>query len=223
MEGFRIKRRWDRVAPELVAAFAELPVANVSDVMHRLTGAGALARVHRSGGLAGPAFTLRGPPGDNLMLHKAIDMARPGDVIVMDAGASLANAITGELMITHAQQRGIAGFVIDGAVRDRDALAEINLPVYARGICHRGPYKNGPGEIGYPVSVGGMLVRPGDLMLGDGDGLLCVPPEGAEAVLERARAKAAAEAAQMETTLAGGLDRGWVDRELEARGCRWED
>lgn len=223
MEGLRIKQSWNRITPELVAAFRALPVANVSDVMHRLTGTGELTRMHREGPLAGPAFTLRGAPGDNLMLHKAIDMAQPGDVIVMDSGGVLTNAVTGELMVTHAKVRSIAGFVIDGAVRDRDELYNINLPMFARGVSHRGPYKNGPGEIGFPVSIGGMIVRPGDLIMGDGDGLLCVPLDGAEAILERARQKTAAEQKQMADTLEKRLDRSWVDRDLTALGCSWED
>lgn len=223
MEGFRIKKSWERIAPGLVAEFGVLPVANVSDSMHRLTGTGALLRMHREGVLAGPAFTVRTPPGDNLMLHKALDMAQPGDVIVVDAGGDLTNALTGELMISHAKVRGIAGMVINGAVRDRDELRNINLPVFARGVSHRGPYKNGPGEIGFPIALDGMIICPGDLILGDGDGLLSVPREGAEAILARAQKKKAAEDQQLEDTLAKRLDRSWIDQTLQDLGCAFID
>lgn len=221
--GFRIRRSWPRVSGDLVARGRTLPVANVSDAMHRLTGTAALQRFHRAGPMAGPAFTVRVRPGDNLLLHKALDMAAPGDVIVVDAGGALDNALIGELMVSHAKMRGIAGVVIDGALRDRDELYQINLPIFARGVCHRGPYKDGPGEIGFPVSIDGMTVAPGDLVLGDGDGVLAVPREGAAGILDAAEAKQQAEEQQVETTLAGNLDRSWVDRALEDAGCVYVD
>lgn len=223
MEGFRIKRSWDRVPADLVEAFQSVPVANASDCMHRLSGTGSLSRIHRSGVLAGPAFTVRTPPGDNLMLHKALDMAEPGDVIVHDAGGALTNALTGELMVAHAQERGIAGIVVNGAIRDRDVLYEMNFPVFARGICHRGPYKNGPGEIGFNIAIDGMTVSPGDLILGDGDGLLAISKDAAVDILERATAKSAAERKQLEDTRAGLLDRSWVDKALADKGCTYVD
>lgn len=221
--GFRIRTQFDRVSPDLVETARKLPVANVSDSMHRLTGTGALKRYHREGRMAGPAFTLRTAPGDNLLLHKALDLARPGDVVVVDAGGVLQNALIGELMISHAKQRGLAGVVIDGAIRDRDDLYQINFPVFARGVSHRGPYKNGPGEIGYPIALDGMPIQPGDLILGDGDGVLGVPKEDAATVLEQAKAKQQAEQAQLQSTLEGTLDKSWVDKALEDLGCTWVD
>ena len=139
--GFRILRRERAVSAELVTRFAALPVANVSDSMHRMTAAGPrLRKMHREGVLAGPALTVKSRPGDNLMLHKAIDMAEPGDVIVVDAGSDLTNSLMGELMLAHAVKRGVAGFVLNGSIRDADAFLVTNLPVYAAGITHRGPY-----------------------------------------------------------------------------------
>src|SRR3546814_16218592 len=127
------------------------------------------------------------------MRHKAIDMAQPGDVIVCDAGGDVTNSPFGELMLTHAIVRGVAGLVINGAVRDRDAFLERNLPVYAVGVTHRGPYKDGPGEIGFAISLAGMVIQPGDLVLGDMDGVLAVPGDSDAQVLERQRAKSEAE------------------------------
>jgi regulator of RNase E activity RraA len=223
-EGFRIKKAWQRIDPALVEAFRPLPVANVSDSMWRMdSGGGNLHPMHRDGKLAGPAFTVRMRPGDNLLLHKAIDMAQPGDVIVCDAGGDVTNSLFGELMLSHAIKRGVAGFVLNGAVRDADALYERNLPVYAAGVTHRGPYKDGPGEIGFAIGLGGMVIQPGDLMLGDADGVLAVPRATAAEILERTRAKLQAEEKQMAAIENGSVDRAWVDKALKERGCVFVD
>lgn len=223
-EGFRIRKSWERVDPAMVEAYMPLPVANVSDCMARMdAGGSALRPMHRDGKLAGPALTVRMRPGDNLLLHKAIDMARAGEVIVCDAGGDVTNSLFGELMLAHAIVRGVAGFVLNGAVRDRDAIFERNLPVYAVGVTHRGPYKDGPGEIGFPVAIAGMVVQPGDLILGDADGVLAVPRGAAAGVLQRAQAKLQAEEEQMAAILNGTVDRSWVDRTLTERGCVFLD
>lgn len=222
--GFRVKKSWNRISPELVAAFRELPVANVSDSMSRIAAFGPGIRpMHRSGVLAGPALTVRTRPGDNLMLHKAIDMAQPGDVIVVDAGGDQTNSLMGELMLAHAIQRGVAGFVLNGAIRDARDIYDQNLPLYALGITHRGPYKSGPGELGFPIAIGGLVVAPGDLILGDFDGVVAVSPDEAEAVLAATRKKHAAETKQMEATRAGTIDRSWVDLALIEAGCEFVD
>lgn len=220
--GFRICNRC-RVAPaDLIEAFAALPVANVSDSMNRMTAGGPRLRpMHAAGGMAGAALTVRARPGDNLMLHKAIDMAGPGDVIVVDAGGEVTNALIGEMMLSYAVKRGVAGFVINGAVRDAAAIAEMTLPVFAAGVTHRGPYKDGPGEINVAISLDGMVIEPGDIMLGDMDGVLCVPIDGAETILGKARAKLEAETRQMRAIAEGTNDRSWVDAALKDRGCEF--
>ena len=218
--GFRILPRARTVSADLVRAFAALPVANVSDSMNRMTAAGPrLTRMHRDGVLAGPALTVKSRPGDNLMLHKAIDMAQPGDVIVVDAGGDLTNSLMGELMLAYAVRRGVAGFVLNGAIRDADAFREVNLPVFAAGVTHRGPYKGGPGEINVPIAIDGMVIEPGDLVLGDADGVLSVPFDAADAVLAATQAKQEAEAKQMAAIEAGTNDRAWVDAALKRLGC----
>ena len=218
--GFRILNRERVASKELVDAFAKLPVANVSDSMSRMTAAGpTLLPMHTSGGMAGVALTVKARPGDNLMLHKAIDMAVPGDVIVVDAGGDLANALMGELMLAYAIKRGVVGFVLNGAIRDLDNFRETNLPTYAAGVTHRGPYKDGPGEINVPVAIDGMVIHPGDIVIGDSDGVLSVPIDGAEEILKATEAKSAAEITQMAAIEAGTNDRSWVDRALIARGC----
>jgi RraA family protein len=210
----------ERPSRALVAALAEMVTPHLSDNMSRLRAGGAgLRPLHRGGKLAGPAFTVRVTPGDNLMVHKAIDIAEPGDVIVVDAGGALEQAIIGEIMAAWAARRGVAGFVIDGAIRDVGTISAGSFPIYARGVTHRGPYKNGPGEIGIPVAIGGMVVQPGDIVVGDEDGVIAVPQADAEAVLAAAREQKKKEEATLKAIAAGAIDRKWVDETLRARGC----
>jgi RraA family protein len=218
--GFRVRDRVRTVDQEWVEKFKDLPVANVSDSMNRMYAGGAQLRpVHREGKLTGKALTVKAPSGDNLMLHKAIDMAVQGDVIVVDAGGDVTNALMGEMMLGHALKRGVAGFVLNGAIRDADAFLEINLPAYAVGVTHRGPYKNGPGEINCPVAIGGMVVMPGDLVLGDADGVVVVPIDDVAEVYERTVSKHAAETKQMEAIHAGTHKPTWFNDVLEKGGC----
>lgn len=153
------------------------------------------------------------------MVHKAMELAQPGDVIVVDAGGETSQAIIGELMQKYAIARGIAGFVIDGAIRDLAALAAEEFPVYARGITHRGPYKDGPGEINVPISVGGMVVNPGDILVGDEDGLLAISQDEAERVIEMAMRKSVEEANTLKSIAAGTVNKDWIDRTLKQKGC----
>lgn len=220
MVGFQILQRRRQVDARYVQAFADIPVANVSDCMARLTAAGPRLRpMHKGGRLGGPALTVKCRPGDNLMIHKALDLAQPGDVIVVDAGGDLTNSLFGELMLSYAVTRKIAGIVLNGAVRDIDVIAAGSFPVYAAGVTHRGPYKDGPGEINVPIALDGMVVQPGDLMLGDADGLLCVPFADVEQVLAAARDKVALEQTTMANIRAGKHDTAWVDARLKALGC----
>jgi RraA family protein len=220
MLGLRILKRRRHVAAHHVQAFRGLPVANISDCMARMTAAGPRLRpMHRGGPLAGVALTVKTRPGDNLMIHKALQMAQPGDVIVVDAGGDLTNALFGEIMATIAITRGVAGIVLNGAVRDAEAIAAGDFPVYAAGVTHRGPYKDGPGEINVPVALDGMLVEPGDLIVGDADGLLCVPFDAVETLLEATHRKMEAEKTMLDDIAQGRLDTGWVDETLRRIGC----
>ena len=221
MLGFKINRCRRRVQPEIVARFRTLPAANVSDVMSRMVAAGPRLRpMHAGGTMAGPAFTVKTRPGDNLMVHKALDLAEPGDVIVVDAGGDLTNALIGEIMTSYAEQRGIAGIVINGAIRDSAELRASKFPVYAAGVTHRGPYKDGPGEINVPVALGGMVIEPGDLILGDSDGLVCVKFDEVETVWQAANAKHVAENRIIASIRAGTpQDRAWIDGALRRLGC----
>ena len=222
--GFRTLSRARAVGPDVVARFRELPVANVSDSMSRMTAGGPRLRpMHAGGVLAGPALTVKTRPGDNLMVHKAIGLAEPGDVLVVDAGGDLTNAIIGELMIAQMVKRGLGGIVINGAIRDSAAIRAGAYPVFAAGVTHRGPYKDGPGEIKVPVAIDSMVVAPGDLVVGDDDGLLCVPYDQVEQVHAAAAAKHAAEEKQMAAIEAGAHDASWVDAALKRLGCEGLD
>lgn len=219
--GFRVLPRLRKVDAATVAKFKLLPVANVSDSMSRMSAGGPELRpYHGAGVLAGPALTVRTRPGDNLMVHKALKMIEPGDVIVVDAGGDLTNALVGELMLSYAMKAGAAGIVINGAVRDSAWIGANEFPVFAAGVTHRGPYKDGPGEINVPVAFGGLVVQPGDLVLGDDDGLISVPFDDVEAVYASAKAKHDAEARQYAETMEGKLDpKTWVDETLKRLGC----
>ena len=173
--------------------------------------------------MAGPALTVKAPPGDNLMFHKAISLAEPGDVIVVDAGGDLTNALMGEMMLMQITKRGVAGVVINGAIRDAGYIREQKLPVFSAGVTHRGPYKNGPGEINVPVAIDGMVIEPGDLVLGDEDGVLCVSFDQVEAVFKAATAKYDAEQSQIANIQAGTHNASWVDKQLREMKCEGLD
>jgi len=218
--GFRILKRQRKVATEVVERFARLPVANVSDSMSRMTAAGARLRpLHQSGGIAGTALTVKTRPGDNLMIHKAMAIAEPGDVIVVDAGGDLTNALIGEMMLTRMIKDELAGIVVYGAVRDAGFIRGQKFPVFAAGVTHRGPYKNGPGEINVPIAIDGMVIEPGDLIIGDDDGLLCVPFDDVAEVLKAATAKYEAGQKQIANIMAGTHDSSWVDKTLRELNC----
>ena len=220
--GFRVLKQQRKVAAEWVERYRSVPVANISDSMNRMTAGGAsLKPMHRNGVLVGPALTVKARPGDNLMLHHALDIAQPGDVIVVDAGGDLSNALIGEMMVAYAIKKGVAGIVINGAIRDAASIGAGEFPVFAAGITHRGPYKDGPGEVNVPIALAGMVIEPGDLVIGDEDGLLCVPFDQVAEVYDRAYAKHAAEQKQLEQIALGENDRTWVLKSLIQKGCEF--
>lgn len=220
MNEVRIHRASKPLDEVLVERLSRLPVSALSDSLERMAGSPGLNVVGNSlsslGGRAmvGSAMTVRTRPGDNLVVHKALDLAQPGDVLVIDARGELVNAILGELMTEYAASRGIAGLVVDGAVRDRQSISEGALPVFSRGFSHLGPYKSGPGEIHGPVNIGGVAVNDGDVIVGDVDGIAVIPRDRAYAALEAAEQVVAKEAEQRRAISAGTWDRSWIDASL---------
>jgi RraA family protein len=218
--GFKIHSRRRSVDQATVEKFKAVAVANISDSMNRMAHGGPRLRpLHAGGVLAGVAFTVKQRPGDNLMVHAALNRASAGDVIIVDAGGDLTNAIIGELMLTHAQRIGIAGVIINGAVRDSAWIRANSLPVYAAGVTHRGPYKNGPGELNATIAIDGMIIEPGDLIVGDDDGFVCIPFDQTEEVYAAANKKQQEELKTMAAIKAGTVDRSWVERALKDAGC----
>lgn len=195
----------DRPDPELVSSFEGIPSSIVSDVTGNVGVAmdADIEPVYRGAEVAGTALTVKAVPGDNLIIHKAITVAEPGDVLVIDGDGYTGTAYLGELMCASCRAQGLAGVVIDGAIRDRADVAEMGFPLYARGVHPQGPFKQDPGSINVTVSCGGVSVDPGDVVVGDGDGVSVVPAEDAEAVLEAAREKLAAERDLRERVEAG--------------------
>lgn len=214
--GWRTNASFERLPQALVQAAQDLPVAVIGDVSHRLFSfpAGFQNYSLKALRLAGPAFTVKVRPGDNLFLHKALDVAQPGDVVVCDAAGALENAILGEMMGRYAASRGIAGIIIDGAIRDRAGLETLPIPVYARGVTPNGPWKSGPGEIGRVITAGGVAIAPGDLVVADQDGVLVLPRADAQAIITEAQAHAEVEKQWAHQIANKSWPRGWVDEAL---------
>ena len=223
--GCKIKKNLERPAKELVEAFRGIPVANIDDNMGRIAAVDAsIFPLNPNAKLLGTAFTVNAPAGDNLLFHKALDMAQPGDVIVLANKGSLSRSLCGEIMSNYAKSRGLAGIIIDGCVRDSAALRELDFPVYAKGVTPNGPYKNGPGEMNFPVSFAGIIINPGDIIVGDADGLLVIRPEDAEELAKKAKAWHDSEEKQLEGILTKGeWVRPWVDDKLKEVGFEFVD
>ena len=205
-----------QVAPAIIAKLRTIAVALLSDQLHRNCGSVGLLPYHSPAPMVGTAVTVKTRGGDNLAILRAYDFCRPGDVMVVDAGGDLSNALVGGIMTLGAASLGLAGMVLDGAIRDVAEIRQRTFPVYARGVNHRGPYKDGPGAINVPISVGGMAVNPGDIIVGDQDGLLAFSPALASAVIEKALAQEQTEEATIRAIREGRWDRSNVDA-LEAR------
>ncbi len=219
--GYKIVKDFPRAEQTLVELFRDVPVANIDDCMNRTAAADGAIRPINKTPLLGTAFTVKVAQGDNLMFHKAMDMAKPGDVIVIDAGGYEGRAIFGALMINYCRIRGIRGVIVDGAIRDYQELSEMDdISVYAKGITPDGPYKNGPGEIGTPISFGGKIVYPGDIVVGDADGIVFIRPQDAEDLHQKTVAVMEKEAKILEDILTKGTYiRPWVDELLQKTGC----
>ncbi len=213
-------RTFERVDPAVVEQAATFASSILADVAGRRGAlSGRIAALAPSMRVAGPALTVEVRPGDNLMIHAALALAQPGDVIVVDGKGDLTSALMGEIMCQQAKALGIAGVVIDGAVRDSEAIRELGFPMYAAGLNPNGPTKSVPGRVNHPVSIGGVTVNPGDLVVGDADGITVIEREKAAAMLPLAAEKLAAETKRIaDIKSRKALRPGWLDGALRAAG-----
>lgn len=219
LNGFEIK---DRVAPSVegIKALTGLPTSIVCDVTGRMVGTEGLSPVNQSSVSAcGNAVTVKVRSGDNLMIHLALRMLQPGDVLVVDAEGDLSRALFGEIMMSVAKSKGAVAAVINGAVRDVDAFEEAQFPCWAKGVNLRGPYKEGPGALNIPVTIGGMVINPGDIVLGDSDGVVAFSPNQALEIAKLGKEKLAQEQATLKSIKNGTYNDSWIDAVLKQKGC----
>jgi RraA family protein len=213
-------KTFERVEASVVDQAAQFPSSILADVAGR-RGAlhGRIAPLSPTMKFAGPALTVEIRPGDNLMIHAAMAIAQPGDVIVVDGKGDLTSALMGEIMCQQCAAIGVAGVVIDGAVRDSEAIRALGLPMYAAGLNPNGPTKSVAGRLNHPISIGGVTVHPGDLVVGDADGVTVIEREKAVAMLPLAAEKVAAETKRIaDIKSRKALRPGWLDGALRAAG-----
>jgi regulator of RNase E activity RraA len=213
-------RDFERVDPALVEQAATFPSSILADVAGRRGAiSGRIAPLAPTMTFAGPALTVEVRPGDNLMIHAALAVAKPGDVIVVDGKGDLSSALMGEIMCQQCVALGVAAVVIDGAVRDSEAIRELGFPMHAAGLNPNGPTKFVPGRLNHPISLGGVSVKPGDLVVGDADGVTVIEREKAAAMLPLAAKKVADETKRIaDIKSRKALRPGWLDGALRAAG-----
>lgn len=217
--GFRIRTKIERADPAHVEALRQFPTPDICDLTNRLYAMSTRITNMVGDSVAGTACTVKVYPGDNLMVHKSLDVAQPGDVIVVDTLGGRTNAVIGDMVASKARHRGIAGFIIDGLVRDIPDCEEVGLPIFAVGSTPAGPLHRGPGEINYPISCGGVVINPGDIVIGDRMGVAVVQRQHAEDLIARLTAKAERTKEYAEKVRAGVFSMDWVDAELERSAC----
>ncbi|MBW0446187.1 RraA family protein [Paraburkholderia phenoliruptrix] len=214
-----IIRDIERVSPQLVEAAARFQAAILADVAGRRgTLHGRVKPLSPKMKVAGPAITVEVRQGDNLAIHAALAVAKPGDVIVVDGKGDVSCALLGEIMATQAKVSGIAGIVIDAAVRDAHELANGDYPVFSAGLNPCGPTKSVAGLVNHPISAGGAAVNPGDLIVGDADGVVVIPRAEVARIVELAQKKLDMETARIAAIHRGDVRPGWLDKELRAAG-----
>tara|TARA_R110002094_G_scaffold111900_7_gene108652 strand:+ start:72 stop:782 length:711 start_codon:yes stop_codon:yes gene_type:complete len=220
--GFRIRQNIERPTAEDVARLARFATPDISDSMNRLyTMSRDITHLVGPRTVCGPVCTVEVYPGDNLMVHKVLDVAQPGDIVVVHGGSG-PNGIIGDLIATKARHRGIAGFIVDGLVRDVAGIEAVGMPVFGRGVTPMGPLHRGPGEINYPISCGGTVVLPGDVVVADENGVVVVRRDFLTDLLERLEQRESKLADYVAAVQRGEFSNDWVDRTLDAGGCRRE-
>lgn len=219
--GFRIQKTIKRPSPDLIAGFGTFETPMISDLMNRLYTMAPAIRNQTAPHLKilGSACTVKVFPGDNLMVHKSLDIAASNEIVIVDAGGSSMNAVLGDLVCTKARHRRIGGFVVDGYIRDIPGILDLKFPVYARGVTPIGPLHRGPGEVNFPVQCGGVVVHPGDIIVGDENGVVVIPQEIAPSLLQRLLDRKKAESDYCAAVARGEFSNEWVDALLTEGGC----
>ncbi len=218
--GFRVRTKIERAPKHLAERFAKYPTGNIVDAMGRVGAMDpGIKPVGRGMKLAGSALTVRIRACDNLVIYKAMELGQPGDVLVIATGNFQGAATWGDLTSMIAKAKGIVGVVTDGMVRDVDGICQVGLPVFARGATPNSPFKDGQGEVNFTVSCGGVTVRPGDILVGDGDGVVVIPREDWDEVLKGVAKVAEKESQTVANIQAGKLIPDWVAKTLAERGC----
>ena len=225
--GFRFKTDFERPAANVIAPYRDLMnktgclTGNVGDCIGRAAAMDARIKNLAEGmKVVGPALTVRVPPTDNLMIHKALTLIKPGDVLVIEGGGNHSWALLGYLMVSTAQKLGVAGIVADGCVRDAQEIRKSGFPVFAAGLSPNGPFKEGPGEINYPISCGGQVVRPGDLIIADDDGVVVMKQELAKSVIAEVDKIIQREEKRLQEIAAGMVIRPGIDEILAQKGVK---
>ena len=220
--GKRIYLKRELPDPEVMAQFKTIPASNTADVMNRDCAMN--PRIHlvskpKDQMMVGPAYTVKGRAGDNLVLHAALNRCSEGDVIVVSNEEDTTRALMGEVMMAYLKYtKKIAGIVLDGPIRDIDEIGKWDFPVYCTGTTPGGPYKEGPGEINVPISCGGVSVNPGDIILADPDGVIVIPRKDAPTILEEAKKFQAADEKKLAAAKDGTSNREWVEKSLVDKG-----
>ncbi len=222
--GFRVKTKIERAPKSLVDQFAKYPTGNIVDAMGRF---GAMDPGVKPMGpgmkFAGSALTVRIRACDNLVIYRALELAQPGDVLVIATSNFQGAATWGDLTSMIATAKGMAGMVTDGMVRDVDGICQVGLPVFARGATPNSPFKDGQGEVNFTVTCGGTTVRPGDILVGDGDGVVVIPREDWDEVVKGVAKIVEKENQTVANIQAGRLIPDWVAKTLAERGCTFVD
>ena len=216
--GFRIVSGFDRPPEDVVAAFRGKASSNVADAMGRFHFMDPGMKSRTGLPLSGVAITVSARPGDNLMVHKALEVAQPGDVVVVSTTGNTTSAVFGELMGHTAKGAKLGGIVVDGAIRDVDGLKALEFPAFSRTVSPGASDKDGPGEINVPISCGNTVVMPGDIVVGDDDGLAVVPREDAAEVLEKVMALEEREKRRIAAIKGGELFKAEIDETLRSKG-----
>lgn len=220
--GKRIFLKREMPDPEIMAQFKAIPASNTADVMNRNCAMHPRIRLiskPKNQMMVGPAYTVKGRAGDNLTLHAALNYCNEGDVLVVSNEEDETRAIIGEVMMAYLRYtKKVAGIVIDGPIRDIDEIGSWDFPVYCTGTTPGGPYKEGPGEINVPIACGGISVNPGDIILGDPDGIIVIPRKDAAVILEQAQKFQEADEKKLIAAKNGTANRAWVEETIQAKG-----